>query len=120
MASPAADISIIYAWAFSLRLLDLCVVMDGKEISALKMVKAVSKAQRHPKTEAPLLQEAGERLFEATRETAPSLDLPFRQTERGAFQPYGAIHAKALAQLSAALCRAQERGSQNLSAGPRS
>ena len=40
--------------------------MDGKEMSALKMIKAVPEAQHHPKTETPLHPEAGERLSEAT------------------------------------------------------
>ena len=47
-----------------------CVVLDGKEISALRMIKAIREARHHLKTEAPLRQEAGERLIEATHSHA--------------------------------------------------
>jgi hypothetical protein len=66
---------------------------DEKEKSALKMIKAVTVAQHHRNAEAPLLQETGERLFEAMRATAPRLACPSGETGMGAFQPNGAINA---------------------------
>ncbi|GBF27656.1 hypothetical protein MnTg02_02715 [bacterium MnTg02] len=60
------------------------VVLDGKEISALRMIKAVPLAQHHLKTETPLRQETGERLTEATHSHARGL--------RCHFGKLGALH----------------------------